>query len=92
MEKKMNFSWGGFGAAGFSGEIPAPEIALKCENCGETMDLISGIGMINSGTHTFITKCPKCHEEHKFDDIKLWKECLQKSHEIKKEKMKKNSR
>lgn len=83
MEKKMKFSWGCHGATGFSGKIPVPEIALKCENCGETMDLISGIGLINSGTHTFIAKCPKCHKAQKFNDDTLWKECLHKSLKIK---------
>ena len=82
MKKKMKFTAGSNGATLFSGEIPSAEITLKCENCGETMELTSGIGAINSGIHYFNAKCPKCHTEQKFDDIKLWKECLQKTYKL----------
>lgn len=83
MVKKMNFTCGCLGAAVFSGEIPIPEISLKCENCGKTMDLVSCIGAINSGIHSFIAECPKCHTEQKFDYDTLWKKCLHKSLKIK---------
>lgn len=79
MEKKMKFTCGCHGATVFSGEIPAPEISLKCEKCGETMVLISGIGAINSGIHSFIAECPKCREKQKYENYNLWTECRQSS-------------
>lgn len=83
MEKKMKFTAGSHGAMVFSGEIPAPEISLKCEKCGENTELISGIGAINSGIHHFTANCPKCGNKQAFENYELWKECLKKSWAIK---------
>jgi len=37
------------------------------------MELIDGRGFINSGTHSFWTKCSNCGELEKFSDYDLWK-------------------
>ena len=65
----MKFSYGGLGA-GVETEIVAPKIQNKCPKCNLQMDLVEGVGLINSDFHTLKAKCHNCGYSEEFSDYK----------------------
>lgn len=76
MTDKMKFSYGGLGA-GVETEIVAPKIQNKCPKCNLQMDLVEGVGLINSDFHTLKAKCRNCGYSEEFSDYKLWATCIE---------------
>ena len=76
MTDKMKFSYGGLGA-GVETEIVAPKIQNKCPKCNLQMDLVEGVGLINSDFHTLKAKCHNCGYSEEFSDDKLWATCIE---------------
>ena len=70
MTDKMKFSYGGLGA-GVETEIVAPKIQNKCPKCNLQMDLVEGVGLINSDFHTLKAKCHNCGYSEEFSDYRL---------------------
>ena len=85
MTNKMKFSYGGLGA-GVETETDAPIIQKVCPRCNIRMDLVEGIGLINSSVHSLKAKCPECGCTKEFTNYKLWEKCI----EIAKPKFNKN--
>ena len=76
MTNKIKFSYGGLGA-GVETEIDAPKIQKVCPKCNIQMDLVEGMGLINSNFHNLKAKCPKCGYAKEFTNYKLWKKCIE---------------
>ena len=76
MTNKMKFSYGGLGA-GVEIEIDAPEIPNRCPKCDLQMNLVEGMGFINSGFNTLKAECPNCTYSEEFSNYKLWKKCIE---------------
>ena len=41
------------------------------------MDLVKGVGLINSDFHTLKAKCHNCGYSEEFSDYKLWATCIE---------------
>ena len=76
MTDKMKFSYGGLGTS-VETEIVAPKIQNKCPKCNLQMDLVEGVGLINSDFHTLKAKCHNCGYSEEFSDDKLWATCIE---------------
>ena len=76
MTDKMKFSYGGLGA-GVETEIVTPKIQNKCPKCNLQMDLVEGVGLINSDFHTLKAKCHNCGYSEEFSDYKPWATCIE---------------